>query len=253
MAVLAFALLTTAACGKKDESPQADPTFGTVLSGTPSADPSAAASGAPGASNAPKPSSTGGGQQAPTYPSSAKDYGIATLTAWAGGNKSRLDQLAAQPAVMQFASHQVGSNQWTTVNCSVPTSGYTMCVYRNGHGDEVEVTMQDSQLGHPTATTDARVDKTRYPAAAADYVGTFLNAWGVGNTQRMTRMSSSSVVGFFTGKKPPSSGSETHATQNGSTWTVNTTGRPLGELSFKFTVNGSKLGGANAITAATGA
>lgn len=250
MAVLAFALLTTAACGKKDESPQADPTFGTVLSGTPTADPSAAASGAPGASNAPKPSSTGGGQQAPTYPSSAKDYGIATLTAWAGGNKSRLDQLAAQPAVMQLASHQVGSNQWTTVNCSTPTSGYTMCKYRNGHGDEVEVTMQNSQLGHPTATSEALVDKTVFPSAATQYVSTFMNAWSEGNTQRMTRLSGSSVVSGLAGKSPPSSGSTNSATQNGSTWTVVASGLPVGEPSYAFTLTGSKLGSANAITAA---
>lgn len=250
MAALAITLLTTAACGKKSEDPQADPTFGTVLTATPTADPSADTSGAPGASSAPKPSSTGGGQQAPSYPSAAKDYGIATLTAWAGGNKSRLNQLAAQPAVMQLASHQVGSNQWTTVNCSVPTSGYTLCKYRNGHGDEVEVTMQDSQLGHPTATTDARIDKTTYSSSATSYVSTFMNAWSDGNTQRMTRLSSSSVVSSLAGKKPPSSGSTTSATQNGSTWTVIASGLPVGEPSYAFTLTGSKLGAASAITAA---
>src|SRR5688572_13892431 len=78
--VLALALLGTAACGKKGGDPQTSASADTVLTGAPSAstDPSAAPSGS--ATAAPQPSATGGGgDKPPSFPASAKEYGLATL------------------------------------------------------------------------------------------------------------------------------------------------------------------------------
>ncbi|GAB4057613.1 hypothetical protein [Catellatospora paridis] len=247
--VLALALLGTAACGKEGD-PQASASANTVITESPGTSASALPSGSAAAT--PQPSSTGGsgnGNQAPTFPKSAKDYGLAALAAWATGSKSKLDQYAVQAAVAQFMGHGKPNSQWTTLNCEPSSSGRTACNYRNAHGDDARLTMEDAQLGHPTATVDVFLNRTQYPTDAAVYVSYFMAAWGDGNKQRMTRYASSSIANMFTGKTPPT-GSQTNATQNGSTWTVQVSGLPVGSGSWTFTVNGSKLGGGNAITAA---
>ncbi|GIG00477.1 hypothetical protein [Catellatospora citrea] len=249
--VLALALLGTAACGKKDE-PQASASANTVITESPGASASALPSGSAAAT--PQPSSTGGsgngsGNQTPTFPKSAKDYGLAALAAWASGSKSKLDQYAVQAAVAQFMGHGKPNSQWSNLNCEAAGSGRTACNYRNAHGDDARLTMEDTQLGHPTATVDVFLNRTQYPTDAAGYVGFFMAAWGDGNKQRMTRYASSSIANMFTGKTPPT-GSQTNATQSGSTWTVQVNGLPVGSGNWTFTVNGSKLGGGNAITAA---
>ncbi|MFD0592590.1 hypothetical protein ACFQZ4_08505 [Catellatospora coxensis] len=247
--VLVLALLGTAACGKKGE-PQATASANTVITDSPGTSASALPSGSAAAT--PQPSSTGGsgnGSGTPTFPKTAKDYGLAALAAWASGSKSKLDQYAVQAAVSQFMGHGKPNSQWTTLNCSAAGSGRTACDYRNAHGDDTKLTMDDTQLGHPTAVVDVFVNRTQYPADAAGYVGFFMAAWGDGNKQRMTRFSSTSIANMFTGKTPPT-GSQTEATQNGSTWTVRVTGLPLGSGNWTFTVSGGKLGGGNAITAA---
>ncbi|WP_144119242.1 hypothetical protein [Catellatospora sichuanensis] len=245
--VLVFALLGTAACGKKGD-PQASASANTVITESPGTSASALPSGSAAAT--PQPSSTGGsGNQGPTFPKSAKDYGLAALAAWASGSKSKLDQYAAQAAVSQFMGHGKPNSQWTTLNCEPAGSGRTACNYRNAHGDDARLTMEDTQLGHPTATVDVFLNRTQYPTDAAGYVSFFMAAWGDGNKQRMTRYASSSIANMFTGKTPPT-GSQTEPTQNGSTWTVRVNGLPLGSGTWTFTVSGSKLGGGNAITAA---
>ncbi|MEU8003734.1 hypothetical protein AB0B66_21475 [Catellatospora sp. NPDC049111] len=245
--VLVLALLGTAACGKKGE-PQSTASANTVITDSPGT----SASALPSGSAAATPSSTGGsgnGSGTPTFPKTAKDYGLAALAAWASGSKSKLDLYAVQAAVSQFMGHGKPNSQWTTLNCSAAGSGRTACDFRNAHGDDTRLTMEDTQLGHPTAVVDVFVNRTQYPADAAGYVGYFMAAWGDGNKQRMTRFSSSTIANMFTGKTPPT-GSQTEATQNGSNWTVRVTGLPVGSGSWTFTVSGGKLGGGNAITAA---
>lgn len=247
--VLVLALLGTAACGKKGD-PQASASANTVITESPGASASAPPSGSAAATAQPSATDgSGNGSSTPTFPKSAKDYGLAALAAWASGSKSKLDLYAVQAAVSQFMGHGKPNSQWATINCSAAGSGRTACDYRNAHGDDTKLTMEDTQLGHPTAVVDVFVNRTAYPTDAAGYVGFFMAAWGDDNKQRMTRFSSSSIANMFTGKTPPT-GSQTEATQNGSTWTVRVTGLPLGSGNWTFTVNGGKLGGGNAITAA---
>jgi hypothetical protein len=250
--VLAIALLATAACGKKGAGdPQADPTVGTVLTESPAATAGATASTPPGASGQPKASSSsGGGPAAPTYPATAKDYGLAMLAAWSAKNKPRIDQLAIQAAALQAGGMQPGpDSQWSHLGCSDQINETVECRYRNAHGDDAKLVLRKSQLGHPTAVTDFFSDKTRYPTMASEYVSTFMLAWGAGNKQRMTRLSSTTVVNFFNGKTPPGSGSTPNASADGANWTVQVTGLPLGDGNWTFKVSGSKLGAASAITA----
>jgi hypothetical protein len=250
--VLAFALLATAACGKKDAGdPQADPTIGTVLNESPGATPTAdaAASGAPGASGQPNPSGSGG-QAAPTYPATVKDYGLAMLAAWSAKNKSRIDLLAVQAAALQAGGMTPGpDSQWTYLSCTDKPDNKAECRYRNAHGDDATLMLVKSQLGRTAAVLDFHADKTAYPTEAGAYVSTFMLAWDAGNKPRMTRLSSSTVVNFFNGKTPPGSGSTSNPSPDGSNWIVKTTGLPVGDGSWTFKVTGSKLGGASAITA----
>ncbi|MEV0461207.1 hypothetical protein [Catellatospora methionotrophica] len=252
--VLAIALLGTAACGKKGD-PQATASANTVITDSPGASASALPSASAAATAQSSPTSgsgngNGNGNGAPSFPTTAKDYGLATLAAWASGSKSKLDQYAVQAAVAQFMGHGKPNTQWSNLNCEVSGSGRTACNYRNAHGDDARLTMEDTQLGHPTATVDVFLNRTDYATNAAGYVGYFMAAWGDGNKQRMARFSSSSIANMFSGKTPPT-GSQTEATQNGGTWTVKVTGLPLGSGNWTFTVSGGKLGNGNAITAVT--
>lgn len=244
--VMAFVLLGAAACGKKGD-PQATPTADTILTGSPSVAASVAPSSSAAAS--PQASQTSSGGQTVTFPSSAKEYGLATLAAFASGSKAKLDLFAVQAAVAQFGGHGKPNSQWTNLSCEAAGADHTACDYRNAHGDDARLTMLKTQLGHPTATTDVFLNKTQYSMDAAGYVSDFMAAWGDGNKQRMTRYASASIASSFTGKTPPT-GSQTNAGQNGKTWTVTVTGLPLGSGNWTFTVNGDKLGGGNAITAA---
>ncbi|MDI1462632.1 hypothetical protein QEZ54_16790 [Catellatospora sp. KI3] len=242
--VLTLALLGTAACGGKKDDPQTGATASTEVSTAPSA--STAPSTPASASPAPQP--TSGGDKPPSFPTSAKDYGLATLAAFASGSKSRLDLYANQAAVAQFMGHGKPDSQWTNLACEAVGDGQTACDYRNAHGDDARLTMMNTQLGHPTATTDVFLNRTQYASAANQYVTDFMAAWQDGNKQRMTRYSNSAVAGAFLGKTPPT-GTQVNAVQSGSKWTVEVTGLPLGSGNWTFTVDGGKLGGGNAITA----
>lgn len=248
--VLTLALLGTAACGKKGGDPQTSSSANTVLTAGPSAsaDPSAQPSGS--ATAAPKPSPTGGGGDKPvSFPSSAKEYGLATLAAWASGSKSRLDLYANQAAVAQFMGHGKPNSQWTTLSCEAAGGTHTACDYRNAHGDDARLTMENTELGHPTATTDVFINRTQYGLTADQYVSDFMAAWQDGNKQRMTRYSTSSIANAFLGKAYPTGSQVQSPTKSGGSWIVQVTGLPLGSGSWTFTVSASKLGGGNAITA----
>lgn len=190
--LIAAAALT--GCAKKQQ-PNAQPTVSTVLGDSPSATPTA--------TDQPSASPTGGGQNAPTYPSSAKSYAQSLLSAWGSKNFTRLDQLAIQSAVQQVKDNGYPDKNWTYISCSTPDSTYSECLFRNAHGDEVVVKMTTTQLGHPTAVTEALLSKTTYSNSAGDYVGAFIYAWQQGNTQRMTRLATSTVTNYFKGKTAP--------------------------------------------------
>lgn len=242
VAVVLFALLVSG-CGKKAD-PQAVPSVATSAGGsaTPAATETATAS----------PSKTPGGDTGPTYPGNAKDYTKALLQAWSAKNTSRINQLANQGAALQIGGMGTPNGEWNTyVSCNPDGSGYTKCIYRNVHGDEATIRLQNSQIGHPTAVTEALLDKTQYPNDAAGYAQAFWGAWSHGNTDRMRRLSNSgSVVSFFNGKEKPT-GATAYPTDAGQYVNVRMEGLPAGAFTYTLKVQKSLLGKPSAIVGAS--
>ncbi|WP_117215552.1 hypothetical protein [Allorhizocola rhizosphaerae] len=243
IALIACALAVVS-CGKK-EAPQATPSFATDAN----ASASAGANGSPG----PTKTSGGGGNNAPTYPKNAKDYAHALLVANSKKDKTRVDQLAQQSAVLQLATYQNLDPNWNThVSCGPDGGSHTVCVFRNTHGDEASVKLANLQIGHPTAAVEALIDRTTYPSDAAGYASAFTNAWEKGNTDRMKRLSNSGTVDFFKGKTP-ASGYTAYPTPDGTHTKVKMEGLPVGAFSFVLRIANGSLGKANAITGAQNA
>jgi hypothetical protein len=92
------------------------------------------------------------------------------------------------------------NSTWTYISCRPGDTGFTICVFRNAHGDETAITMNDTQIGFPTAVTEAPLERTRYAASTNDYVSAFIYAWQQGNQQRMARYSSTSTKDYFIGQ-----------------------------------------------------
>jgi hypothetical protein len=175
------------------------------------------------------------------------------LQAFGKNDKSRLGQLASQNAVLQLQSMTGLNPDWTVyVSCGADGASHTQCVFRNAHGDVASVRVDNAKLGSPMAGTEALIDRTTYSTDPGQYASTFALAWKDGNTERMRRLSSSSVVSFFNGKTKALAYS-TQATKDGDFWNVKTYDGSVGGGGFSFTLriaNGS-LGKANAIVQAS--
>jgi hypothetical protein len=235
--------VSLAGCSKKSD-PQTAPTFLSTVSESPGPTASGAAGTTTGTAT-PNPTTTSGGNSGPTYPASAKSYAQSLLSAWAGKNFGRLDQLAIQSAVQQIKDNGYPNSVWTFIKCDNDGSA-TSCLFRNAHGDEVIVKMMNNQLGHPTAVTEALLSKTTYANDAGGYVGQFIYAWQQGNKQRMIRLANSTVTNFFLSKSAPTSSMVT-STDNTAGHTKITISVDGGTASYTFNVANQYLGKAHAI------
>jgi hypothetical protein len=236
-AIVLAAAVSLAGCSKGTPSSQAPSVTTTVDSSeSPSTTPVTAS---PTASL-----TKGGGSAGPTFPTTAKAYAQALLTAWANKNAGRLDQLAVQSAVQQIKDNGYPNAQWTYIDCDA-SGETTACIFRNAHGDEVLVTMTNTQIGHPTAVTEALLTKTTYPTDAAGYVGAFIDAWQHGNLQRMTRLANSTVTDAVRSKTPPNGYTSSF---DGSTVRIEQLPAGAGP-SYVFTIVSGNLGKAHAIGA----
>ncbi|MEV4514704.1 hypothetical protein AB0K00_37815 [Dactylosporangium sp. NPDC049525] len=241
VAILAVGSLT--ACGKKDG--------GNTVAADASTGPSdsAAFGEGPGGSGAASPSS--GGSQgtatadkspaAPTYPGDAKSYCQAAVTAWTKNDSGRIKQLAGSGAVSNFQYIEKGAD----TNWKYVKKDGNECILRNDHGDQLQVTIDEHNLGKPQAVTDVVIEKTEYPSDASSYVNNFINAWYNGNTQRMAAYSSHSIASSYGGKKAPPNWTESQPKEDkGDYWLVH--GSSNAGDSYTFKVKKS-LGKANGI------
>jgi hypothetical protein len=200
VAILAVGSLT--ACGKKDggTTAVADASNGPSDSAAFGEGPGGGASGTASAGG-------GGGTQspaadksaAPTYPGDAKGYCQAVVSAWAKNDSGRIKQLAGSGAVSNFQYIEKGADS----NWKYVKKNGSDCILRNDHGDQLQVTIDEHNLGKPQAVTDVVIEKTEYPSDPSSYVNNFINAWYNGNTQRMAAYSSSSIANSYGGKKAP--------------------------------------------------
>ncbi|NUR69959.1 MAG: hypothetical protein HOU81_03985 [Hamadaea sp.] len=235
-AVLTAALTLTACSGKDTPSSQAPSVTTTV-------GPSDSPTAAPSASSAsPTPGSSKTGGSSFTFPTTAKGYAQALLSAWGTKSSSRLELLANQATVQQIKDNGYPNADWTYIDCTA--SGETSeCVFRNAHGDEVLITLTNTQIGHPTAATQALLERTTYASSAESYVSAFMYAWQHKNVQRMARLATSSVADKLKSQTALDSYS---AHTSGDQVIVSPT---LGGTQYTFTIVSGNLGKAHAISA----
>jgi hypothetical protein len=244
LAGLLAAGLLAAGCSKADPNSQAP-------SVTTSVDPSATPSDLPSALPSTVPSTAASPSKKPssvtTYPTSAKSYGQALLTAWGGKSTTRVRQLAGDAAVLQLRDPKSQDKQWTYVSCDA-SGDSTACLYRNSYGDEIVLTMTTAALGQPAAVTEALVDRTSYGAERGSYASEFVQAWQRGNVQRMTRLANSTVAGYFKAKTPFENFTATDMVEKVRIEPASAGG---GSGTYLLTFDSTKLGGAHAITGVT--
>jgi hypothetical protein len=193
LSVTLIAAVATALSGCADNG--ADTPNFTSGMGTPN--PSASASASASSSPSPGASPSTATSKPPSYPTNAKDYAIATATAWASGggrsNPERFAQLATEGAMLQVETWKGIDGHWGYISCD-GTAGSSHCLFRNYNGDELTITIVNQYLGQPHAATEMLIDKTLYSTDATAYARNFMLAWVNGNTPRMLALSSQSVV-----------------------------------------------------------
>jgi len=192
VATLALAAGLTA-CGGGNQpggNGNASPSGDAQIGGAPPA--SASATPPPGATP------TKGVNTSVLYPKSARTYSQEVLRAWAGRNYARLGQLGNTAAVQQVrdsvSTGGVPNTQWGYIRCGpAETAGFTVCVFRNAHGDETAIELETAKLGGPNAVTKVPLDRTSYPSDPVAYAGELLGAHDGGNAQRVLRLSNAGV------------------------------------------------------------
>jgi hypothetical protein len=253
LAAVALATLALTGCGSKDPgTPSSSNQTPSGGSGELGGAPSASATGGGGATTTSGGGSGGGGggNAAPTYPKDAKAYTQELLKAMAKPDYTRISQLAVQAAVQQVKDSINGTggnpnSSWPYVNCTAAGASATSCVARNNNGDQLTVGLNNTQLGFPTAVTEALLDRTTYPNDPGNYVTGLLDGAAKGNQQRVLRLSNDSVKG----KVSCDFGKQISVTMIDSTYskvTVDGLGVDLGKK-YEFKVLTAPGGKANAV------
>ncbi len=198
----------------------------------------------------------GGGTASPLYPKDAKSYGLEVLKAWMNKDYDRLATLANGSGVAQIKDSitftGLPDSHWTYISCApAQDPATTSCIYRNSHGDQVDMAMTISLLGHPLAEQSAMLDRTQYPADPGEYVSDMMGAYANGNMQRVLRLSNSTVKSKL--RCSIQVGSHTDVTPGNPYTTVSYNGHggnggsPDYAKSYTFTILNQPGGKANAI------
>ncbi|MET7417788.1 hypothetical protein [Dactylosporangium sp. NPDC005555] len=246
VAILTVGSLT--ACGKKDDGAQTPAAAGS----TGPSDSAAFGEGPGGSAAASSDAGSGGNSQpatdksaAPAYPGDAKGYCQAVVSAWTKNDMNRIKQLSGSGAVSNFQYIEKGAD----TNWKYVKKNGSECVLRNDHGDELQVTVDEHNLGKPQAVTDVVIQKTEYPSDPSSYVSGFINAWYNGNTQRMASYSSHSIAGSYGGKKAPPNWTESQPKEDkGDYWLVHGSSNAGDSYTFKVKKSLGKSGGITGIS-----
>lgn len=247
--VVVLTVGSLSACGKKDAGggtataagstgPSDSAAFGEGPGGTGASGGTSTGSGGGTGSGGQSPAA--GKSAAPAYPGDAKGYCQAAVTAWAKNDMNRIKQLAGPGATSNFQYIEKGAD----TNWKYVKQNGGDCILRNDHGDQLQVTIDDNNLGKPQAVTDVVIEKTEYPSDPSSYVGSFVNAWYNGNTQRMATYSSQSIAGNYAGKRAPHNWTEGQPKEDkGDYWLVHGSSNDGINLTYKVKKSLGKPGG----------
>jgi hypothetical protein len=137
----------------------------------------------------------------PTYPDTAEAYAKAVVAAWVQDQPSTLASLTTPTVNAQILDLLPSVNDnWSYLRCD-GTAGSSYCSFTNADGDLLTLRITHSLLAHAHAAIQVTLDVTEYPADGVAYVKEFVGAWQFGNTARMLKLSSPSVVAKV--KTPP--------------------------------------------------
>ena len=136
----------------------------------------------------------GGGTPAASYPTNGQDYAQAALTAWAGHDQARLDQLR-DPAntIFQTISSPAYDQHFHLDHCS-GAAGSTYCSVYNNVGDDLELRISNQQLGGPHAVISGDFHPITFPSDMQAYAQEALDAWLAHNTARIGLLLTSDAV-----------------------------------------------------------
>jgi hypothetical protein len=131
---------------------------------------------------------------APGYPSAARGYAEATLTAYVGKQTGRLADLTTAEVNEQLVELPGAlKTDWLYLNCD-GVAGGSYCAFRNSNGDVVTLKVSSQRLGAAHAVVEAKADLTTFPAAGEAYARAFVLAWAGRNTPRMRVLGTPDVV-----------------------------------------------------------
>jgi hypothetical protein len=174
-AALTVAACTTPAQGGAGSAPS--PTGGTSGSGS-SATQGGTGGGATPAGRAATAAPAG-------YPSDAQSYAQAALTAWAGGDQTRLDQLRDPGnTVFQTISSPAYDHNFHLYQCQ-GAAGSSYCMVFNNVGDELTLRLSNQLLGQPHAVVGGDFKPITFPADMQAYAQEALDAWLAHDTARV--------------------------------------------------------------------
>jgi hypothetical protein len=128
------------------------------------------------------------------YPTIARAYAEATLTAYVGKQNGRLADLTTAEVNEQLVELPgKRKTDWLFLTCD-GVAGSSYCMFRNGDGDTVTLKVSSQRLGAAHAVVEAQADLTAYPAAGEAYARAFVLAWAGRNTPRMRVLATPDVV-----------------------------------------------------------
>lgn len=120
------------------------------------------------------------------YPTNARAYSIAAVSAWVAGDHTRLGQLTTGAGTHIFETLSTGDpdRHFDFANCQ-GAAGSSYCVFYNGTGDMLRLRLSRPQLGRPHAIAGGRFEPTTFPDDNQEYAQEALDAWRADNTARL--------------------------------------------------------------------
>jgi hypothetical protein len=138
------------------------------------------------------------------YPGDGQSYAQATLTAWVGGQATRVAELTTADAAGQLTGIGHPESHWNFYHCD-GAAGSAYCMFDNNDGDRLRLRVVTRFLGQAHAVAEVVISRTPYPSDPDSYLTAFLQAWRDGNTLRMTALGSADVTAYFSHLTAPSS------------------------------------------------
>jgi hypothetical protein len=130
----------------------------------------------------------GGGTPAPVgYPNSPAEYAKAAVSAWAGRDLQRVDNLEVSGGILHtmLACNGCYEIHFVLSTCE-GAAGSSYCLFFNGAGDELTIRVQNSALGQPHAVVLGGTFKpVTFPSDNQAYAQEALDAWLSRNDVRL--------------------------------------------------------------------